>query len=86
MKLKYLHLVFILEVKESYVLLWICDALRDLVPFIQLKKRENTHGGVLLLACNFTKSNSLPWVFFTFKIVQMVPNHAKRHIWRLKYE
>ena len=24
----------------------ICDALRDLVPFAQFKKRENTHGGV----------------------------------------
>ena len=27
----------------------ICDALRNLVPFLQHKKRENTHGGVLLL-------------------------------------
>ena len=33
---------------------------------------KNTHRGVLLLvkfqaeACNFTKSNILPWVFFTF--------------------
>ena len=27
----------------------ICGALRDLVPFIQLKKRENTHEGVLIL-------------------------------------
>ena len=27
----------------------IYDALRDLVPFVQFKKRENTHGGVLLL-------------------------------------
>ena len=27
---------------------------------------KNTHGGVLLLACNFTKSNTPPWVFFTF--------------------
>ena len=26
-----------------------CDALRNLVPFVQFKKRENTHGGVLLL-------------------------------------
>ena len=37
------------------------DVLRDLVPFAQFKKRENTHGGALLLvklqtkACNFTK-------------------------------
>ena len=27
-----------------------CDALRDLGSFVQFKKRENTHGGVLLLA------------------------------------
>ena len=26
-----------------------CDVLRDLVPFVQFKKRENTHGGLLLL-------------------------------------
>ena len=27
----------------------LCAALRDFVPFVQFKKRENTHGGVLLL-------------------------------------
>ena len=27
----------------------ISDALQDLVPFVQFKKREKTHGGVLLL-------------------------------------
>ena len=27
----------------------ICGALRDLVPLVQFKKRENTHGGVLIL-------------------------------------
>ena len=48
------------------------DALRDLVTFVQFKKRENTHGGVLRLvvlqaeACDFTKSNTPPWFFFTF--------------------
>ena len=37
-----------------------------------LKNMRNTHRGVLLLVklqaskCNFTKSNSPPWVFFTF--------------------
>ena len=37
-----------------------------------LKNVKNTHGGVLLLiklqaeACNFTKSNTPPWVFFAF--------------------
>ena len=27
----------------------ICDALRSLIPFVQLKNVKNTHGGVLLL-------------------------------------
>ena len=37
-----------------------------------LKNVKNTHGGMLLLvklqaeACNVTKSNTPPWVFFTF--------------------
>ena len=43
-----------------------CDTLRDLVPFAQFKNRENTHGGVRLLASNFTKSITLPWVLFRF--------------------
>ena len=38
----------------------ICDALRNLVPFVQFKKRENTYGGVLSLACNFIKINTRP--------------------------
>ena len=33
---------------------------------LDMKNMKNTHGGVLLLACNFTKSNTPPWVFFTF--------------------
>ena len=41
-------------------------------PFYNLKNVKNTHGGMLLLvkseaeACNFTKSNTLPWVFSRF--------------------
>ena len=27
----------------------ICDALHDLVPFVQCKNLKNTHGGVLFL-------------------------------------
>ena len=40
--------------------------------FYNLKNVKNTHGGVLILvklqasACNFTKINTPPWVFFTF--------------------
>ena len=30
-------------------ILTICDALRDLVAFVQFKKRESTHRAVLLL-------------------------------------
>ena len=41
----------------------IYDALRDLVPFVQFKKRENTNGVVLVLV---TESNTPPWAFFTF--------------------
>ena len=32
------------------------DVLSDLVPFMQFKKRENTHGGVLLLVKLQTKN------------------------------
>ena len=41
------------------VLLSICDALRDLVSFVQFKKSEKHPS-------NFTKNNTLLWVFFTF--------------------
>ena len=62
----------------------------------KLKNVKNTHGGVLLLvklqAISFAQfqerkkhlwmSNTPPWLFFTFfKIIQMVPNRAKHHIY-----
>ena len=49
-----------------------CDALRNMVPLYNLKNVKITHGVLLLLVklqvelCNFTKSNTSPWVFFTF--------------------
>ena len=47
-----------------------CDALRDLVPFVQFKKRENTHGVVLLLVSGFSlqsaKRNAPPCVLSRF--------------------
>ena len=56
-----------------------------------LKNVENTHGGVLILvnlqteACNFTKSNTPPWVFFTlFKLCtwyQIAQNIKCRDNW-----
>ena len=38
-----------------------CDALCNLVPFIQIEKRKKHP-----IACNFTKGNTPPWMFFTF--------------------
>ena len=54
----------------GFLVLCICDALHCLVPFVQFKKRENTHGEKLRLVKLQTsaKSNTLPWVFFTFLI------------------
>ena len=46
---------------------FICDALHDLVPFTQFKKREKT----LTEECNFTKSNNPHLV----ECYQMVPTH-----------
>ena len=47
-----------------------CDALRDLVPFVQLKKREKYPWKCATLRkvtfSNFTKSNSPLRVFFKF--------------------
>ena len=58
--------------------------------FYNLKNVKNTLGGVLLLvklqseACNFTKDNTGPWVFFTFfklykryQIAQSITNVSK---------
>ena len=81
--------------------------LRDLVPFVQFKKREKHPWRVLRLvkvqafprirtgyqeillislysvwirekACNFTKSNIPPWVYFTF--FELLPNGATHHV------
>ena len=58
---------------HSWMLCPICDALRDLIPFVKiLKNVKNSHGGVLLLikllalACNITYSNTPPREFFMF--------------------
>ena len=62
-------------------MLWIiCDVLRD-----NLKNVKYTHGGVLLLvklqaskACTFTRSNTPPWVVFTF--FKLLPDRSMHHI------
>ena len=49
----------------------IVDALRNFVPYVQFKKRENhpwrsdTFSKVAE-ACNFAKSNTAQWKIFTF--------------------
>ena len=57
----------------------ICDALCNyLIPFVQFKTCEKHPWRSVTFSKAATKSNSPPWVFFTFlKIVQMVPNRAK---------
>ena len=49
-----------------------------------LKNVKNSHGGVLLLVNNFTKSNNPPWVFSTFfklfKWYQIAQRSASHHI------
>ena len=42
----------------------ICGALRDLVPFVQLKSVKNTHGEVLILVKLQAIISTLPWVLF----------------------
>ena len=48
----------------------ICDALRDLVPFVQFKNMKNTHEGLLHLSCMLKPAillnSTFRWVFFTF--------------------
>ena len=57
----------------------ICDALRDLITFVQFKNVKNTHGGVLLLVN--AKINTPLWVFSEFlklqkwyQILQLITN------------
>ena len=67
---------------------WSCDTLSDLVQNLyNLKNMKSTHGGVLLLiklhalTCNFTKSDSPPWAFFTFfKLYKWYQLHKASHM------
>ena len=51
---------------------YICGALRNFLPFVQIKKYENKQGRVLflvklqVLAFNFNKNNTPLWMFSTF--------------------
>ena len=62
------------------VILWYrvskCDALRDLVPILQIKEREKHPWRSVI----FSKiANSSMGVFHVFRIVQMAPNRARYH-------
>ena len=46
----------------------ICDALRDLLSYVQFKKREKhpwRNVSFSLVTFTFTKGNTPPWLFFT---------------------
>ena len=47
-----------------------CDTLHDLVRFVQFVQKREKHPrrsvNLQAEACNFTKINTPPWVFFTF--------------------
>ena len=64
------HIIVFIRFRQLYSL--ICDALHDLVPSVQFLKSEKhpwrnvTFRKVAGLACNFTKSNTPPWVFPRF--------------------
>ena len=47
----------------GFLILNICEALRDLVPSVQFRKREKHAWRSVAFS---TESNTPPWVFFTF--------------------
>ena len=61
---RFILLVFLFKINLMHWPIW--------YHFYNLKIVKNTHRRVLILvklqaeACNFTKINNLPWVFFTF--------------------
>ena len=64
---KFDYLLFLNSIRFEDFRLHKCDALRDLVPLYNLTNVKNTYGGMLLtVKLQATKSNTPPWVFFTF--------------------
>ena len=62
---KICYILVTMGCKRQYVC--ICDALRDLVPFLQFKNRKKHPGrSVTFSKVYFIKSKTSPWVFFTF--------------------
>ena len=52
----------------NYFFFFKCGVLLNLVSFVEFKKREERQWMSVTFseACNFTKSNTPPWAFFTF--------------------
>ena len=62
----------------------VSDALCNLLPFVQFKKREKHPWRKV---CNFTIGSTPPWIFFhVFKIAQVIPNRAKHQILCMNFE
>ena len=66
----------------------ICGALRNLVSFVQFKKREENPWRNVNFSkvAGFTKINTPPWLFFTFfklykwyRIAQRITYHSTSH-------
>ena len=56
---------FMIHIQRLHTLIW--DALRDLVSFVQFKKREkHPWRSDSFRAYNFAKSITPSWIFFTF--------------------
>ena len=75
---------------------YIWDNLRDLTPFSKFKKRRKhlcrsvTFSKLQDLACDFTRSNTLRWVFFTFFKWYQIAQHEdlqllKKLYWQDRY-
>ena len=60
-----------------------CDVLHNLVPFVQFKKGKKHLWR--LLACNFTKSKTPPWVLFTFIKLHKLYQIVQRITYEEKY-
>ena len=68
------------------------NALCDLEPFVQFKKREK-YPWRIASACDFTKRSTSPWVFFTFfklykwyQIAQSVTYESNYNCYKFCYE
>ena len=60
-----------------YLLLIHKWCLRDLVPFVQFKKREK-HPWRSVTFSNFTESNTPPWVFFFSRFLNCTNGNKSR--------